>query len=155
MDDLATILEKHTTTTSLPALLRYEDKNSMWHSIEARVPFLDLFFFKYVAALPIDRKLRSGWTKYVFRAAMRGILPEKIRLRRSKVGFETPEKHWIQHDLRDKLRDFFSGNDLRVDKHYDITALRELLNAPSLTQEKVSLIWRLLNLELWYREFFN
>jgi len=154
-DDIAAILEDQTTTTSLPALLRYEDKNSMWHSIEARVPFLDRFFFEYVAALPIDRKLRGGWTKYIFRAAMRSILPETIRLRRSKVGFETPEKRWIEHDLREKLRELFSGTNLRVNKHYDIAALRELLNAPSLTQEQVSLIWRMLNLELWYREFFD
>jgi asparagine synthase (glutamine-hydrolysing) len=155
VDDLAAILEDHTTNTSLPALLRYEDKNSMWHSIEARVPFLDLFFFEYVAALPIDRKLRGGWTKYIFRAAMRSVLPEKIRLRRSKVGFETPEKRWIGHDLRERLREFFSGTDLYIEKLYDVAAVRALLNAPSLTQEQISLIWRTLNLELWYREFFR
>ena len=126
----------------------------MWCSIEARVPFLDLFFFKYVAALPLDRKLRDGWTKYVFRAAMKGILPEKVRLRRAKMGFETPERQWIEHDLRARLREFFSGTDLNFVKYYDITALRALLNAPSLTQEQVSSIWRILNLELWHREFF-
>jgi len=152
---LVTTLDRHITRTSLPALLRYEDKNSMWHSIEARVPFLDLPFFEYVAALPIDRKLRDGWTKYIFRAAMRSILPEKIRKRRSKVGFETPEKRWIEHDLRNRVMEFFSNSRLSADRYYDAAALMVLLNARSLTQEQISLIWRILNLEVWYREFFD
>jgi len=155
VDDLASVLENHTVATSLPALLRYEDKNSMWHSIEARVPFLDLFFFEYVASLPLDRKLRNGWTKYIFRVAMKGILPEKIRLRRTKIGFETPEQHWIERDLRWKFREFFANTSLSIDKYCDITALRALLNAPSLTKDQIGLIWRAFNLELWYREFFG
>jgi len=150
--DLAAKLETDISTTSLPALLRYEDKNSMWHSIEARVPFLHRPFFEYVTSLPLDRKLRNGWTKHVFRLAMGCILPEKIRLRRSKIGFETPEKRWIQ-ELGGKLSDFFSGPTLATSKYYDIDALRKLLAKPSLTSEEARLIWRILNLELWYREF--
>jgi asparagine synthase (glutamine-hydrolysing) len=151
-DDLGTKLETDTTTTSLPALLRYEDKNSMWHSIEARVPFLHRPFFEYVASLPLDRKLRSGWTKYVFRLAMQDILPEKIRLRRSKIGFETPEKRWIE-ELRGKLSQFFSVPRLAATKYYDVDALRRLLAKRTLTNEEVRLIWRTLNLELWFSEF--
>lgn len=150
--DLAAKLETDISMTSLPALLRYEDKNSMWHSIEARVPFLHRPFFEYVASLPLDRKLRNGWTKHVFRLAVGCILPEKIRLRRSKIGFETPEKRWIQ-ELRGKLSDFFSGPTLAASKYYDMDALRKLLAKPSLTSEEARLIWRILNLELWYREF--
>jgi asparagine synthase (glutamine-hydrolysing) len=151
-DDLATKLETDTTTTSLPALLRYEDKNSMWHSIEARVPFLHRPFFEYVASLPLDRKLRSGWTKYVFRLAMQDILPEEIRLRRSKIGFETPEKRWIE-ELRGKLGHFFSGPRLAATRYYDVDALRRLLAKRTLRNEEARLIWRILNLELWFSEF--
>jgi asparagine synthase (glutamine-hydrolysing) len=153
--DLASILENQVISTSLPALLRYEDKNSMWHSLEARVPFLDLPFFEYVASLPLDRKLRNGWTKYTFREAMRGILPDKIRVRRSKIGFETPEKEWIKHDLRDKLREFFLDTRLVADRFYNAEAVRGLLSESSLSDYEVGLIWRILNLELWYREFFE
>jgi asparagine synthase (glutamine-hydrolysing) len=153
--DLTAVLESHIASTSLPALLRYEDKNSMWHSIEARVPFLDRLFFEYSASLPLDRKLRNGWTKYTFRKAMKGILPEEIRVRRSKIGFETPEGQWIRYDLRGRLRAFFSEKELRANRFYNADAVRTLLNAPMLSDYQVSLIWRILNLELWYREFFG
>jgi asparagine synthase (glutamine-hydrolysing) len=152
-DDLHTALEVLTTMHGLPALLRYEDKNSMWHSIEARVPFLDRPFFEYVASLPLNRKLCDGWTKNIFRRAMAGILPEDIRLRRTKIGFETPEKNWIQMELRDSLQEFFKS-DLTASKFYNADALRKLLWKPILTVNETSLIWRVLNLEMWYREFF-
>ena len=153
--DLPAILEMDTSITSLPALLRYEDKNSMWHSIEARVPFLHRSFFEYVALLPLDRKLRSGWTKYSFRAAMKGILPEKVRLRRSKIGFETPQKRWIEKELRNELEEFFSDPNLRAMEYYNAGTLRNLLNRHALTNNETDFIWRVLNLELWYREFFT
>lgn len=152
LDDLAARLEVGTATIGLPALLRYEDKNSMWHSIEARVPFLHRPFFEYVASLPLDRKLHDGWTKYIFRLAMKGILPDKIRLRRSKIGFETPEKRWIQ-ELRGKLSDFFSDPALVATKYFDVDALRRLIRKSTLTNDEARLIWRILNVELWYREF--
>jgi len=151
--DLHDTLQVLTTIHGLPALLRYEDKNSMWHSIEARVPFLDRPFFEYVASLPLDRKLRDGWTKHIFRCAMAGILPENIRLRRTKIGFETPEKNWIQRELRNSLQEFFKS-DLAASKFYNADALRKLLGKPALTANETSLIWRVLNLEMWYREFF-
>jgi asparagine synthase (glutamine-hydrolysing) len=155
LDDLATRLAIDTSIASLPALLRYEDKNSMSHSIEARVPFLSRQFFEYVASLPLDRKLRDGWTKYSFRLAMNGILPEKIRLRRSKIGFETPQKRWMERELRDRLKEFFSDRELKATKYYNAKALRTTLNKPKLTEEETNLIWRILNLELWWNEFFD
>jgi asparagine synthase (glutamine-hydrolysing) len=126
----------------------------MWHSIEARVPFLHKSFFEYVALLPLDRKLRNGWTKYSFRAAMKGILPEKIRLRRSKIGFETPQKMWIEKELRNELKEFFSDPNLKAIHYYNAGSLRDLLNRDALTNDETSFIWRVLNLELWYRAFF-
>jgi asparagine synthase (glutamine-hydrolysing) len=102
----------------------------------------------------MDRKIRDGWTKYIFRRAMTGILPERIRLRRSKIGFETPEKRWIERDLRGRLQSLFSDPDLLASKFYNLSALRKILEKPELTTQETSLIWRALNLELWYREFF-
>jgi len=154
--DLPFALEALTTGHGLPALLRYEDKNSMWHSIEARVPFLDRPFFEYVAGLPLDRKLRDGWTKYVFRLAMSGILPDKIRLRRSKIGFETPEKKWMEVELRELLQVFFSKPSLFASRFCNVDAIRRILKeGHGLAAEQASLVWRVLNLELWYREFFT
>jgi len=154
-DDLASKLEIDTCIMSLPALLRYEDKNSMWHSIEARVPYLHRSFFEYVASLPLNRKLRNGWTKHIFRLAMKGILPDRIRVRRSKIGFETPQKKWIEKELRIELRRFFSQPDLTATEYYNLRALRGLLEKPALTTEETNIIWRILNLEIWHREFIH
>jgi len=152
ISELADRLELDSGLTGLPALLRYEDRNSMWHSIEARVPFLHRPFFEYVASLPLNRKLHNGWTKHIFRLAMKDILPETIRLRRTKIGFETPEKRWIQ-ELRGKLVEFFAGADLAVSQFVDIQKLRRMLSKPDLTSDEARSIWRILNVELWYREF--
>ena len=82
-------------TTNLPALLRYEDKNAMWHGIETRLPFLDYRLVETALALPGEYKVREGWTKYVLRRGMSGVLPDDIAWRRDKRGFEAPESIWL------------------------------------------------------------
>lgn len=82
--------------TSVPALLRYEDRNSMAHSIESRVPFLDYNLVEYVLSLPDNFKIKDGNTKYVMRQAMKGILPDKVVNRHDKMGFVSPEEVWIR-----------------------------------------------------------
>lgn len=94
---------------SLPSLLRYEDKNSMAFSIESRTPFLDFRLVEFLARLPLGFKIRNGWTKYILREAMKGIIPEKIRRRRGKLGFDTPQDRWLRNDLRRPLKEAFSG----------------------------------------------
>ncbi|GBR73587.1 asparagine synthetase B [Candidatus Termititenax aidoneus] len=84
--------------TNLPRLLHYEDRNSMAHSIEARVPFLDYKLVEYTAALPDGCKIRDGYTKYILREAMRSALPEKICWRADKKGFVTPEEIWFKEN---------------------------------------------------------
>jgi asparagine synthase (glutamine-hydrolysing) len=82
-------------TTHLPYLLRYEDKNSMAFGIEARLPFLDYRLVEYAIALSTDLKIRDGWTKWILRRAMSGILPQEIAWRTDKLGFEAPDELWL------------------------------------------------------------
>ena len=84
-------------TYSLPCLLRYEDRNSMAFSIESRVPYLDQEFVDHILSLPggRDRPPRAGAAGSCARRS-RARCPEKIRLRRWKVGFTTPEMRWIK-----------------------------------------------------------
>lgn len=83
----------------MAALLHYEDRDSMAHSIESRVPFLDINLAETLFAMPFDHKLREGITKSVLRDGLKGILPEKIRNRYSKLGFVTPEDQWINDNF--------------------------------------------------------
>jgi asparagine synthase (glutamine-hydrolysing) len=94
-DVLRTQLRRATTWSSLPMLLRYEDRNSMAHSIESRVPFLTPGFARFVLSLPEEYLVdRDGTSKAVFRRAMRGLVPDAILDRRDKIGFATPEHRW-------------------------------------------------------------
>jgi asparagine synthase (glutamine-hydrolysing) len=81
---------------TLPALLRYEDRNSMAFSIESRVPFLIPELVSFLGRLPEKYIIApDGTTKAVFRKAMRGIVPDAILNRRDKLGFVTPERNWL------------------------------------------------------------
>lgn len=85
------------TNTSLPSLLRYEDINSMAHSIESRVPFLTPQLVNFIFSLPESELIHpNGATKSIFRMAMRGLVPDKILDRQDKIGFQTPEKDWLK-----------------------------------------------------------
>jgi asparagine synthase (glutamine-hydrolysing) len=89
-------LHRALSHSSLPMLLRYEDRNSMAHSIESRVPFLTPQLAQFVLSLPESYLInRDGQTKAVFRRAMRGIVPDAILDRRDKIGFATPERAWL------------------------------------------------------------
>jgi asparagine synthase (glutamine-hydrolysing) len=82
--------------SSLPMLLRYEDRNAMSNSVESRVPFLDRKLVELLNALPDDQLIdEAATTKAVFRRAMRGTVPDPILDRRDKVGFATPERRWL------------------------------------------------------------
>ncbi|MCW2763673.1 MAG: hypothetical protein JWR85_3874 [Marmoricola sp.] len=85
------------TRRGLPALLRHADRNSMRFSVESRVPFLTTRIADFLFSLP-EQYLVSpqGETKHVFRAAMRGIVPDAVLDRRDKIGFATPEQEWLR-----------------------------------------------------------
>lgn len=84
---------------SIPALTHYEDRTSMAHSLEIRMPFLDHRLVNFAINLPVEHKLRNGWGKYVLRQAMSD-LPDPIRWRRDKQWFSVPDREWLAHDFR-------------------------------------------------------
>jgi asparagine synthase (glutamine-hydrolysing) len=107
---LARRIEADLFRFSLPVLLRYEDRNTMAFGVESRVPFVDHVFVEWMATLPAELRLDGGWTKRVMRDALRGTLPEKIRLRRSKLGFSTPQEQWIRGALGTWVCDVVSSS---------------------------------------------
>lgn len=82
--------------TNMPQLLRYEDRNSMAHSIESRVPFVETDLVSFVLSLPPEYKTRNGFTKAVLREALKGVVPNNVRLRRDKLGFPAPDADWMK-----------------------------------------------------------
>ncbi len=95
-DVLRDALRRTLVETSLPHLLRYEDRNSMAFSVESRVPFLTPKLVKFMLSLPEHYILaEDGTSKAVFRQAMRGIVPDAILDRKDKIGFATPEQRWL------------------------------------------------------------
>jgi asparagine synthase (glutamine-hydrolysing) len=140
---------------SLPALLRYEDKNSMAFSVESRVPFLDPRLVEYIFSLPADAIIGGGWNKRVMRQALTGILPEKVRNRRWKVGFTTPEMAWLVA-RKDLVNDIFDSESFRSRPYFDAGAVKEAFaRICDGEAEETLAIWRALNLEIWLRVFFD
>jgi asparagine synthase (glutamine-hydrolysing) len=143
-------LQNQVTTTFLPALLRYEDRNSMAHSIEARVPFLDYRLVEFLFTLPVDLKIRKITTKYILRQAMKGILPEAIRNRKDKMGFKAnPDLTfgWINRHLSILLK-----NETEYERQWlNPAGVERLFLNQGRSIELEFLLWRLLNLKLWAR----
>ncbi|QQG49794.1 MAG: asparagine synthase (glutamine-hydrolyzing) [Candidatus Berkelbacteria bacterium] len=140
---------------SLPALLHYEDRNSMAFSIESRVPFLDYRLVEYAFSLPDHYKIERGTTKAILRKAIKGAVPEAIRTRQDKMGFVTPESVWFREELARSMRQFFKQKQLMIWEYAEPTALRALLDEHQAGKKDHSrTIWRWYNAEIWLRRFF-
>ena len=91
------VLHFNTCTHGLEELLRYADRNSMAHGREVRLPFLNHELVEFVFSLPSRYKIRNGWTKWLLRETMKTHLPESIAWRKDKIGFEPPQKKWMEN----------------------------------------------------------
>jgi len=141
------------TTTSVPMLLHWEDRDSMAHSVESRLPFLDFRLAEFLMGLPPEMKLSNATTKRVLREAMRGILPEAIRMRMDKMGFVTPEEAWVRTEAPDLFR---------AELRKSIDATQGVINAKALDYlERVIsgkdnfsfLLWRMISFGRWMERF--
>jgi asparagine synthase (glutamine-hydrolysing) len=108
----------------LPLYLRIEDRNSMAHSVEARLPFLDYRLVSMAFQLAPDWKLRGPWNKYVLREAMSGCIPEAVRTRAVKRGFAIPAAHWFRTALYQPMQDLLASERTRSRGLYNVEAIR-------------------------------
>ena len=100
------ILHFNITEMGLEELLRYADRNSMAHGREVRLPFLNHELVEFIFSLPSQLKMHDGWTKFLLRQAMDKKLPDEIVWRREKVGFEPPQKTWMEdHNVQDYIHE--------------------------------------------------
>ena len=141
----------------LEHLLKWEDRNSMWFSLEARVPFLDHRLVERTLASPTDVIINRGTTKYILREAMKGTLPDKIRARRDKIGFGTPQDSWFRSGKLTALAaNIVNSGSFRERGIIDPAVAKTLLQKHLTGSVDVSKeIWKWINLELWFREFID
>ena len=140
--------------TLLPALLQVEDRVSMAHGLESRVPFLDHRIVEIAATIPADIKFENGNMKHVLRTAMRSKLPKRIFNRQDKMGFPVPLHEWITAPgpVRDFVRDIFSSEAARSRELIDNSRVLKQMDGEARFGRQV---WGLLSLELWQRSFHD
>ncbi len=150
-------VEADLTRFSLPALLRFEDRNMMAFGIESRVPFVDHSLVEWLARLPLSLRLSGGWTKLILREAFRGVLPERIRTRRSKLGFLTPEPAWLAGPLSTWFRDTLSAprHVSAVVEARGIKSILERYYSGDRSLPVENLLFRLAMYETWARQFLK
>lgn len=140
---------------SLPSLLRYEDRNSMRFSVEGRLPYLDINLIKLIFSFSDEAIIKNGWNKYILRQAVKDILPGKIINRRNKIGFTTPEHEWFMR-LKNRIYSIFMSESFIKRKYFNqpavITGFQKFIEGKT---DDTMVFWRMLNLELWLREFFD
>jgi asparagine synthase (glutamine-hydrolysing) len=141
----------------LEHLLKWEDRNSMWFSLEARVPFLDYRLVERVLATSGDMIIKNGMTKYLLRESMSGILPEKIRNRKDKIGFGTPQDEWFREQAwKNLVSDILKSRLFAERGLIKPEAAIKTYNAHITGKKDVSNeIWKCIHLEMWFREFID
>lgn len=129
------------TSTQLPHLLKYEDRNSMWFSIETRLPFLDYKLVELAVSLNDSYKVNNGWTKYILRKSMENHLPDEIIWRKNKIGFEAPVNSWLSN--KSEIMNVINKSQI----------IRKISDREFKNSEDNNLLWKLFNIALWEKIF--
>jgi asparagine synthase (glutamine-hydrolysing) len=137
---------------SLPALLHVEDRTSMAASIESRVPLLDHRIVEFMASVPPNIKFAGGRMKHLFKEAVRPVVSPQVLARKDKMGFPTPLTQWAQGPARDFVRETLLSDRARQRGLYHIDAVVQALDNEG---EFGRVVWGLLCLELWHRNFID
>jgi asparagine synthase (glutamine-hydrolysing) len=138
--------------TLLPALLQVEDRMSMAHGLESRVPFVDHRVVEFAATMPSNVKFKNGEMKHILKQSLQDVLPPAVVTRQDKMGFPVPLQEWLRGPLRDFTWDVFSTPEARQRELMDNRAVLESIDREPQFGRKV---WGLLCLELWQQQFHD
>ena len=134
-------------------LLHWEDRNSMAHEIESRVPFLDYRLVEFTTGLPDHFKISQGVTKSVLREGMKGLVPDGVLQRRDKMGFVTPEEVWAREKGGEEFRSRLGEAVMACQGIVDAGAARGLEAGLTGAAPYDSAVWRIICLGAWVRLF--
>jgi asparagine synthase (glutamine-hydrolysing) len=138
--------------TLLPALLQVEDRMSMAHGLESRVPLLDRSIVELAATMPSDIKFKNGDMKHVFKNISKPYLPDLILHRKDKMGFPTPLNQWLANEASNFVKDIFSTSKARS---RDLINNDLVLKGLSSEGEYSRKVWGLFSLEIWQQQFHD
>jgi asparagine synthase (glutamine-hydrolysing) len=141
--------------TLLPALLQVEDRMSMAHGVESRVPFLDHPLVEFAATIPANIKFQNGELKRLLKSVFASKLPATIRERKDKMGFPVPLNLWLNRGgpARDLIGDILGSERARTRSYLSSGfSIDSVLDSQSTYGRN---LWALLSLELWHRQFVD
>jgi asparagine synthase (glutamine-hydrolysing) len=155
-DDLKERLLEDVFENSIPSLLRYEGKNGNYFGVQGRMPFLDKHLVSQVFTLSDEAIIKHGWNKRIMRDSLQGILPSPIARRRNKIGFTTPEHEWFIR-LKNYFYDIFMSSKFASRPYFNQDEVVKAFEAfiQGKTSADTMTFWRLINTELWLREYFD
>ncbi len=141
--------------TYLPLdILTKVDRMSMAHSIEARVPLLDHELLEFAATIPPEWRLRGGSGKYIFKQALRGVLPDET-LDRSKRGFAVPLGRWLRGPLNGFVRELLLSDRARRRGIFNPAHIEKLLKRQEEGKDLDFHFWTLISFEMWAQRFLD
>jgi asparagine synthase (glutamine-hydrolysing) len=141
----------------LEHLLKWEDRNSMWFSIESRVPFLDYRLVEATLSQESEKMIFHGQTKVLLRTAVNGLVPERIRIRKDKIGFQTPEDSWFRtKPYREFIFDLLGSEDFKTRGIINPRKALKMYSQHLAKDINISKeVWKWINLELWFRQYID
>lgn len=136
--------------------LLWADKTGMQFSLETRFPFLDHNLVEKTLSVSTENFIKNGYTKVIMRNALKGILPEKIRMRKDKVGFSTPESDWFKNGkLQAIIADVIESESFRGRGYFDVKQCKKEFKSFKNYHKYNPEFWKWINLELWFRTFID
>ncbi len=153
--DWVSTLQYRDLHTYLPLdILTKVDRMTMAHSIEARPPLLDHHLVEFAATVPSHLRLHDGTTKYLFKRAMRGLLPADI-IDRPKRGFAVPLAGWFRGQLAGFARDILLSDTTRQRQYFNTDYLERLIDRHMQGRDLDLQLWTTMSFELWCRQFLD
>ncbi|WP_029038374.1 asparagine synthase (glutamine-hydrolyzing) [Salinimicrobium xinjiangense] len=141
----------------LEHLLKWEDRNSMHFSLEARVPFLDYRLVERTLATNSKEIIKNGMTKNLLRESMKGVVPEEIRMRVDKEGYSTPQDEWFRSkEWEEKIWDILKSDSFKSRNIFNVNRTQQMFKE-HLNREKnlAKELWKWIHLELWFRKYID
>ena len=156
VDDALNRKLQHSHRVDLVELLHYGDAISMAHSIESRLPFMDYRLIEYVFQLPAEYKIIDGKGKQILRDALKGIIPDEIRMNQRKLGFVTPISVWLRDRPEETVYPILFTQKCADRGIFDMPKLKRLVEKHVQGKRDYGpLIFRWMTCEIWFQEFID